>query len=302
MLKLCIAFGVCAAFSGAGAQEAKKTDEPKNVQWFRAVVLTDGGTVYSAPDFDAPVVDYLAFKTPIVSSRKALPGQGGLGLFHRVRYKDKSGFMADTDLKILEKESAGAGGEKTTAGKKPQSKRARSKAFGEDEEVHKREPLYFSRQAGIALALVNFTEKFSGNRLKDNILMYGLRLTGPDILLGGPPIDFNFWFSLQKPGYYQDFSRSVEGFLLFGDIMAMLPLYEGKNSLVNYGIGWMWTYTNYRVNVKSTDIDSKEFRSGLDFMLGYAHRINTYVIRADVKYFYEKTQYFGYLLSFQSEF
>ena len=301
-MKLCIAFGVCAAFSSALAQ-----DPPKNIQWFHAVVVTDGGTLYATPDFDAAVVDYLAFKTPVVSSRKALPGQGGLGLFHRVKYKDKSGFMADTDLKILDKEVGGgsgaAGGEKPES-KKAGTKRLKSKAFNQDEEESrgKREPLYFSRQAGAAVALVNFTEKFSGRRLKDNIVMYGLRLTGPDMILGGPPIDFNFWFSMQKPGYYKDFSRDVNGFLLFGDIMALLPLWEGRNSIINYGLGWMWTYTSYKVQVKNTPFDSKEFRSGLDFMLGFGHRIDSLVIRADVKYYYEKTQYFGYLLSFQSEF
>jgi hypothetical protein len=282
----------------ASAQEA---------DWVRATVVTDGGSVYSQPDFDAKVVDYLAFKTSLHIQRKAVLGQGGLGLFHRVRYNNKIGFMADTDIRVVENEPeanstppAGSA-DKTTK----QNKKNRSKAF-EEEEMKRKEPLYFSRQIGAALASVNFTEKFSGRKLSSQTLMYGLRLTGPGALFDGPPLDFNLWFSLQKPGYYKDFAQEAKGFLLFGDIMAMLPLIEWKNGLINYGLGLMWTYTNYKVTIKNKNeagrFDSQEFRVGADFDLGVAFRIKPVVLRADAKYYFEKTQYLGFVGSFQVEY
>lgn len=240
-------------------------------------------------------------------SRKAVPGTGGLGLFHHVRYKDKAGFMADTDIRIFEKESEPAPAERhTDKPAKTVTKKMHSKAFAssEDEEaLRKAEPLYFSRYVGGALAMVNFTEKFSGQKLHDRMTMYGLRMTGPGVLIDGPPIDFNIWLSLQKPGYYSGFtSEPVTGFLLFGDTMVLLPFVEWKNSLINYGPGIMWTYTNYKVKVKNSKFDSQEFRVGLDFGLGYAYRFRPYAVRVDAKYYFEKTQYLGYLVSFQTEY
>jgi hypothetical protein len=128
-------------------------------------------------------------------------------------------------------------------------------------------------------------------------------MMGPGTLFDGPPLDFNFWFSLQKPGYYSRFdSGTPTGFLVFGDLMAMLPLVNLDNNLVSYGLGLMWVYTKYSVPVKQVTFDSQEFRVGVDFALGYGHRFGRFLLRADAKYYIEKTQYLGYVLSFQTEY
>lgn len=283
-------FGVCATSPSVFAQSKKSS-------WVKATVVTDGAAVYQAPDFDSTVQEYLRYQTSVLASKKAYVGVGGLGLFHKIQYKNHSGFVADTDIRVTkvarEKEE-----EEVVSNKSP------SKAWEkEEEEALGKAPLYFTRYLGAAVAMVNFTEKFSGSKLSDNMLMYGLRMSGPGTLFDGPPLDVNVWFSLQKPGYYSRFSSgSPTGFMMFGDLLIQLPLIDGKNTLMTLGLGAMWAYTRYNVPVKSVTFDSQELRMGAATGLGLGRRIGKFMLRADVKYYYEKTQYFGYMGSFQMEY
>lgn len=324
-MKLFIAFGVCAAWTSiAKAQEVveepAETEAPveaeapasssakkaAKVQWVRAQIYSDGAAVYAKPDFDSNVLDYLRYQTPVFVSRKPYAGVGGMGLFHMVRYgkkSEKAGYVPDTDVRMVKKEIEKI--EKGDIVAKGAKKKRVSKAWEkEEEEALGKAPLYFTRYIGGAVAYVNFTEKFSGKALRDNMLMYGLRMTGPGTLIeDGPPLDFNFWFSIDKPDYYKRFTPDKpSGFLMFGDIMAMLPLIDTKNTIINYGLGVMWVFTKYKVRVNNRDFDSSEFRIGFDAALGVGQKFGKYMVRADAKYYYEKTQYFGYILSFQGEY
>lgn len=268
------------------------------------MVITDGAAVYSKPDFDSEVQDYLSYQTQAFVSKRPYAGVGGLGLFHRIRYHNKSGFITDTDIRIVKKDVANEVVE--------EKKKGPSKAWESDEDKGLgRPPLYLTRYFGAAASMVRFTEKFSGRKLADNMVMYGLRMTGPGTLFDGPPLDFNVWFSLQKPKYYSQFSSGpATGFLMFGDIMAMLPLIDVNNTIVSYGLGLMWTYTRYSIPVRNANaagtpvgsFDSQEFRVGVNFDLGVGQRFGRYLLRGDVKYYIEKTSYPGYVLSFQMEY
>jgi hypothetical protein len=279
------------------------------------MVITDGGSVYTQPDFDAQVAEYLTFKTQIWVSPNAVPGHGGLGLFHHVRYQGKTGFMADTDIHVLEKEAEIAAPEEDkSAVKKP--KKPKSKAFEAEteENFRKSEPIFFTRYIGAAGGIVNYTEKFSGNNLADHMPMVGLRMTGPGVLFDGPPMDINILYSWQHPAYYKSFGANVTGnaltnYLLFGDFTLLLPLVDEHDWVINYGIGVMWAFAKYNVNIVGSTFDSQELRVGLDFALGAAYRFGfgpkkhkPYAVRLDGKYYFEQTQYIGFLGSLQTEF
>ena len=218
--------------------------------------------------------------------------------------------MADTDIRIFEKDEAPPDdapppsdkNAKDDSTKKPR-KKIKSKAYEDEEDIHQLEPLFFKNWIGGTLAYTDFSEKFDGQTLRSWMPMYGLRLTG---LAFGPPLDSNFMFSVSKPGYYNRFAKSVSGFLFFGDTMLMLPMVEHPNFLVTYGFGIMYTYTKYSVMVRNSSFDSQEFRIGVDAGIGTAYRFGgkrkKYAIRGDLKYYVEKTQYFGLLTSFQTEY
>jgi hypothetical protein len=287
-LKLVIAFGVCAAVcDGAWAASAGG--------WVKGSVLTDGGSVYERPDFDSPVLDYLAFKTPVSMSRAPSPGEGGLGLFYRVHYQNKTGYMADTDVKSSGEAVAAVGG-------KPRKKKDRRQLTEEEKEREKR-PFVLRRYVGGAFAVVNYKEKFSGNTGSTHLSMFGVRATGPRILFDGISVDLNLWFTLQKPGYFGDFGGSVRsGYLLFGDMDLLMPVAQAPNWMVNFAVGPMWAYESYQVQVKHSYFDSQEFRLGLDLGLGGGYRVQNWAFRLDAKYYIEKTQYLGWIVSAQMEF
>ena len=147
--KLSIAFGVCAAFSGAPLAFAQaKADSG----WVRALIVTDGAAVYGKSDFDSPIQDYLSYQTQVFVSKKPYAGAGGLGLFHRIRYKSKNGFITDTDIKILKKDI-----EKAVQDEK---KKSPSKAYSDEEEkALGKQPIYLTRYVGGALAMVSLASR-----------------------------------------------------------------------------------------------------------------------------------------------
>ncbi len=293
-MRLCFAFGLCATWIHlpSNAQDKKASASQALIQ---ALIYVDGAAIYEKPDFDAKVQDYLRYQTKVQVSKKAFRGSSGMGLFHRIRYGNKTGWVPDTDIRIALPEATKAAAPEKNSGSKAWEK--------EEEEVLGKAPLYFTRYLGGAFAIVNFTEKFSGKNYTDDMMMYGMRMTGPGTLFDGPPLDFNFWFSLDKPDYYSRFaSGKPTGFLLFGDVLAMLPLIDTTNWLATYGIGVMWTYTRFKVPVKTAIFDSQEFRIGLVADLGIARRFGKYLLRVDAKYYYEKADYLGYTLSFQREY
>ena len=296
-------FGVCAAW--AGPRPNKSQGEYSSAQ-----VITDGAAVYSKPDFDSPVQDYLGFQTKVGISRKPYAGQGGMGLFHRVTYKDKVGYIPDTDVHVTKDEGKGSNpSDKGNRADKKADNKNPSKAFQHDKDSKKvRRALYTTRFLGVSVASVDYTEKFSGHKLSDNMLMFGARMMGPGTLFDGPPLDLTLWGSVQKPGYLKRFGGSPSGFLLFGDLATVFPLVNSFDTLLSYSLGIMWVYTRYVIPVKSgntgqiASFDSQELRAGVDIGLGMGHRFGTIEVRADAKYYVEKTSYPGYGVSFLLEF
>lgn len=303
--------------SSALAQSPKEI--LKSPDWTKATIITDGGSVYAQPDFDSSVNDYLNHGTKVWILKKPQTGTGGMGIFYKVRYKSKSGYVTDTDILINGKPagrladkrggktSAGNEGKRDTEDHGSDPTQINDKAWANNEEDPERtgpQTMYFTRDVGGALGLIRFTEKFSGKALSSQVPMAGLRMTGPGVLFDGPPLDVNILFTPQKPGYYSRVTdKSVKGFMFFGDLMAVLPLYDGDKTLVYYGLGIMWTYTNYKVQVKNSSFDSQEFRIGAEAGVGFGARLTKKLTwRIDAKYFIEKTQYYGLLTSLQTEF
>ena len=68
----------------------------------RAEVIIDGAAIYSLPNFDATIVNYLDYGQKIYTNNKAHNGEGGLGRFYKIKAKGRvMGFVADVDIKIL---------------------------------------------------------------------------------------------------------------------------------------------------------------------------------------------------------
>lgn len=278
------------------------------------MTIVDGAALYERPNFDAPVVDYLGEGKKISVSKKAVRGAGGLGLFYRVKYSQRTIYITDTDIKLGrsprdESENEDSSEARRDPGPREEvtsrkTKKAKKRRPRRDEYGDESDALFFTRFIGGTVGTVQFSEIFQGRTLSTQLPVYGFRMTGPGTLIDGPPLDFNFLFSVHAPTYYRTFtSNRTTGFLLFGDIMPMLPLYESKRSYLYYGVGVMGTFTSYKVQIKKSLFDSKEFRMGADFGLGYGLRVGEEaLIRFDAKYYWERTRYPGFFLSFQTEY
>jgi len=272
-------------------------------------VAVDGAAVYARPNFDSEVIDNLNQGVKVPVSTKQFVGEGGMGLFHKIKTpRGKLGYLPDTDV-VLPKGThietpKGALPRLTKKEKAARAKADRDKlTHVEKDEDSGRKSIYLTRYIGGTLGSVDYTEKFGGNKLHGQTLFGGLRMTGPDILFKGPPFDFSLLFSPSAPKYLGDFAHgSGKGYLIITDLAMNMPLYAAENSLLYYDLGLMLTFSDYQISVGSGDYDSMDLRIGVDIGLGYAYRFSSYAIRADAKYYIEKSLYLGLLVSFQAEY
>ncbi len=261
-----------------------------------AIVETDGAAMYERPDFDSPVLDYLGRGTKLRSARKLSKGIGGFGLFFRVKTPaGVFGYVADTDL--IPEFSSKATAQKKTA-KNPEFAQVK-----DEQESAGREPLYFTRFIGAQVGYLGFSEKFSGKVYQSNSLLVGFKMTGPGTLFDGPPLDFHLSVAPTAPEYYERFARKpASGYFVFSDTLFVLPFLETDKFLLSYGLGFMLTYTRFRVLVSQTEFDSEEVRVGGVAGVSGTYRIGKIAGKWDTRYYYEKTSYFGHWLSLLFEY
>ncbi|MGE3386704.1 MAG: SH3 domain-containing protein [Bdellovibrionales bacterium] len=260
-----------------------------------AVVGLDGATVYAAPDFDAKIIIQLQPGYKVLISRKALPGVGGVGLFYRIKYAgNKLGFVADNEM-IPEYQS-------------PAKQAPKNPVFNQVEDMRERalsgrEPISLTRYLGASISRVNYKEKYRGQSLSSEMLMYGLRFTGPGVLFDGPPLDLNLTFSPKAPDHYQDLTGTpASGWMVMFDTLLSLSFLEWENMGAHVALGGMLNYTRFRVKEGFDYTDSQHFRLGAVGEVGAAYRHKKIVVRGDIKYHYESSSYLTYLLSLQHEY
>jgi hypothetical protein len=266
-------------------------------------VASDGAAIYSRPDFDSEVIDTLNAGTKIPVSTRQFMGQGGMGLFHKIKTpRGKLGYIPDTDV-ILPKGTKIETPKNALSRLTEKEKKDREKTVRvEKDEDLMRKSVYLTRYVGGTIGLVDYTEKFEGNKLHSATYFAGFRLTGPNILFKSPPLDFNILATPLMPKYLSDVGSGAHGFLLMSDLAMNMPLYEELNSLIYYNLGLLLNFSDYKVDVGTGSYDSMDLRIGVDIGAGYAYRFSSYVLRADLKYYIEKTLYFGAMISFQTEY
>ena len=277
---------------------ATKSAKPRPVRKSRkkksqtAIVAVEGAAFYKYPNFDAQVLEYVRAGTKVKASLKPRAGIGGFGAFFKVKLPSgKVGWMTDVDVLPQYKV-------KNKSGSQTQTNPDFNKANDIMENAG-RDQIYFERYVGANLAYVNFSEKFDKGTLSSNTPMFGVRGVGPDLFFGSPPLDFSFQFSLEAPRYYSDFaSGDATGFFVIADALFPFPFWSSDSYYFGLGLGPMLTYTNFAVQVRSSEFDSQELRIGAVADLAAMFRYKKFAVKIDYKYYYEVTQYGGLNLSF----
>ena len=265
----------------------------------KVVRLRNESPIYEAPNFDSPVKIFFSKGKKVRYFLKRYKGPGGFGIFYKVKIrKGEYGYVVEDDIhlpKNVAEESQESLGEGISGpfGESP---------FDIDEGPNLGDSIYLSRYVGITYNRINYSEIVLNQRLSAVTNLFGVKLSGPGVLIGAP-LDVNIMVLFGGvPRYYKRFVGVARGFLLISDIVFMLPLAEWKESLVYYGVGPLLTYSKYDLRFKglSSVWDSQEVRMGASFPLGLAIRWDKkFLIKSEFKYYFEKERYFGFQVGFQ---
>ncbi len=266
-----------------------------------AAVQTESAMIYSDPDFDASVLTYLPQGKKVRVSKRIY---GNYFRFYKVKITDgQFGYIATIDVSL----ENGAKDEDETRvhvkKKKKNHSKKRKKDSEEDEDRNSKKPILATRYVGALFGMTQFKESISGIDSSDNLLMYGLKLTGPDLLIDGPVMDINLAFHYGAPTYYNNLSSTPpSGFVGFIDTLLIFPIGLGENTQFYLAAGPMLVWSNFTVTTVGTQLHLSELNFGGSFAAGYAVRVGHFSVRLEGKLMQEKQQQRGLQLGIQSEF
>ncbi len=291
-------------FTAASAAEKKRRPRPKPAPAEKvkpavkksnnkeALVVVEGAMVYSSASFDAPVVSYLPANKKVEVSPKTY------GPFYRVKLKkDKTtgsityGFISDVDLQIL-----GAGGDKKSGKNQDVGEnKMKNKDDGIERFERDTKPIDEVKAMGLNLSSIGYSEDINGQEPLSNVLMFGLKFSGPQLLLPAP-MDINLAMSLSPPSYYETFavnSTKPAGYLIYGDLLLQFPFLSSNNTMLYLGFGPFVSYLNAKVNAAAGLQNTSATRFGLEGMVGAGFKMGKFIVKVEGKYFYEGVPFYG---------
>lgn len=263
----------------------------------KAKIMNDGALVYKEPDFDAPVVTQLkAGQVYDISLQTKGP-------FYKIRLKPGLlGWIADTDVR-----TARGGAKPGDAGKKNDKAADKKKDEPKDNFLEKKRQrsFYGSRYRGPVVSYLTYNENTMGDLRSENMLFYGFKVQGPNTMFSGAfRTDAEFLFHTSAPAYYEKATGyPVSGWVFLTDFVFESAYPQSKWHMLTFGFGPMFKYSHYQVsllqNGKQLSYSLDDMTLGAVFDGGLAFRIaDTYALRFNVKYFWEKTKYWGGSITF----
>lgn len=262
----------------------------------KAIVINQGALIYKEADFDAPVLAELkAGQVYDISLKQKGP-------FYKIRLKPGVvGWIADNDIRLSKGAKASAG--KTTD--KETKKTDKSDEKNSFIEKKRTKSFYASRYRGPVLGYLAHSEDTMGAVRSSNMPFYGFKVAGPNTMFSGDfRTDAEFLFHFGAPSYYEKGTGyPASGWIFLADFIFETASPQSKWHMLTYGFGPMFKYTHFEVsmlqNGKEISYSLDDMVLGAVFDLGLHFRIaNAYALRFNVKYFWEKTQYWGGSLTF----
>lgn len=265
----------------------------------KAQIVNEGALVYKNADFDAPILTQLKAGQVYDVSLKQM------GPFYKIRLKPGlTGWIADNDLRLSK------GGAKTPpakAGAKGDPKKPPAKEEKTSFIEKKRPPksFYATRFRGPVLGYLSYTEKTMDATRTENLPFYGFKVAGPNTMFGGDlRTDAEFMFHFGAPKYYEKATgHGAGGWVFLTNFTFETASPQSKWHMLTYGFGPMFKYSHFEVtllqNGKEISYSLDDMTLGAIFDVGLAFRIaDTYALRFNVKYYWEKTQYWGGNITF----
>jgi hypothetical protein len=304
-----------------------KAGPPMTGVW--GVVKTDGAMVYRSPDFDADVLGNLHQGQSVVISRTTF---GEFAKFYKIKFKQNMhsiiGYVADIDVKpstapgatgsagtgaVSKVPSGGAAGATPAASADAQAaaklvadKKKKAKKAEREKRIKAKQdstPMYFSRFVGLVGGQTSYKESFGGVSAQQALTVYGLKITGPDVLIKGPIVDLSFLLHYGAPDYYKAYSKTKPtGFILWSDALLLLPFFQQQNAVGYFGIGPALILSDFKLINSGVAKDLFALNLGASLEMGAAVRIARAALRLEAKYTWEKQRYMTYLGAVQMPF
>ena len=312
----------------AGSASATAPVKPRD-NGVAAVVRTDGAMMYAKPDFDADLLGTLKKGDKI---RVSSGTTGDFAKFHKARAGSLLGYIAEIDVQVegaakkrdhvrgagtggaagvgAEDEAGAAKSGKKSGRRKKSSKSVDGKstdgknsdARAADKKKYTTEPIFFTRYVGVTVGMWQFNEAIAGVDSHESLLSYGLKVTGPDVLLTGPIMELNLGFHYGAPSYYESLSKTKpSGFLAVADILLLYPLIQRDSAVVTFGLGPAFKLSNFSVNPGEPK-SLTQFDLALAGALSGGLRFGRYALRLDGKLVLAKYADKLFQLSLQQEF
>ena len=266
-----------------------------------ATVTTDGALVYSAPDEQSAVITQFQAGAKVQISKGTTQGPEK---FHKIRVGARIGYIDDIDVAI---EGAGSpippNGQlsKKAAGKDKRDAKKRKHAKLKKQKPN--DPFYFSRFVGLEVGSSEYKEGILNVNSSTTFVVYGLKITGPDVLFKGPVMDINLLLHYGAPSYYAPISATqANGFVLFTDAMFVLPLFQRQDGMLFLAAGPLLVISKFGVLNTGRLMDLDSIDAGIDASIGGAVRVEKVAIRLEAKYYLEKQSYKAFLASIQTQF
>ncbi len=252
----------------------------------RAQVVNQRALVYKDADFDAPILtEVKAGQFFAVSVKKRGP-------FYKIRLKaGVTGWIADNDVRV----SSGMDSTKAVplkTAKKPEPPPRPLK------------PFYVSRYRGPTVSYLTYNENTMGQVRSQNMPFYGFKVAGPNTMFSGDfRTDAEFLVHFGAPDYYQTATgHPASGWIFVTDFIFETAMPQSKWHMVTFGFGPMFKYSHLEVGLtesgKEINYSLDDMALGAVFDLGLAFRTGKYALRFNTKYYWEKTKYWGFGVTF----
>ncbi len=258
-----------------------------------AIVRTDGAMVYSKADFDADVLGNLRRGDRVRVSSGTI---GDYAKFHKVAAGAIVGWIADIDVQV-------EGASKKRDHKRGSSKKSRGRDREKKPFVDESLPIFFTKYVGVLVGATEFNEDISGVDSKETLLVYGLKFTGPDLLLTGPVLDLNLALHYGAPSYYTPLSSTKpSGFLIYGDALLLYPFFNRDKAMITFGLGPLLKFSTFNVTSGGEIKSLSRLDFGASIALAGAVKVGKFAVRLEGKYHLEKKSEKMALLSIQQQF
>lgn len=253
----------------------------------KAKIFSDIVEIYQDADFDSDVIDEVRLGETYFISDKTY------GPFYRIKLKSgKIGYIVDYEVEIEGKgrvkpkdlDAIMLENEKKIAATSIED-------FKDPDQDEEEAELFGVPRSGPTLQLINFRENTLGADQVDDLLAVGYKSVSDK--------SWSVLGTFKAPKYYADkTSGSASGFKIWADVGFSSPIVMIGASEIRYAATLFTQVSAITVNTPTRKYDLQDVTLGLALEAGWMFKIRNSAIDLAIKYYFDKTSYAGFGLSY----